>query len=133
MQQKRGRGAAAQLAEALQGMSSGRQPYVNLHGVNCDLFLVAGSRDQKFVRLANSITHLAHGTQIDMGTSGDTADAIMASTGREPSRQSMSQKPQTACCVVQDCGHAVHVERSEAVVHLLQSLLSLDRGMKSGS
>lgn len=131
MQQKRGRGAAAQLAEALQGMSSGRQPYVNLHGVNCNLFLVAGARDQKFVRLAESITHLAHGTQVDKGTSGDTANDILASTGREPSRH--CQKPQTACCVVQDCGHAVHVERSESVLHFLQSLLSLDRGVEVGS
>lgn len=130
MQQKRGRGAAAQLAEALQGMSSGSQPYVNLHGVECNLLLVAGSRDQKFVRLAESITRSAHDTQISIDTSGDTADDIIASTA---SRQSISQKPQTACCVVQGCGHAVHVERSEAVVHLLHSLLSLDIGVKFGS
>ena len=129
MQHKRERGAAAELADALQGMSSGRQPHVNLYGLGCDLVLVAGSGDQKFVRLAESMTHQASGTQITAraGISSGTATSF----GKEPFKESASQKPQTTCCVMQDCGHAVHVERPEALVHLLQSLL--DKGVGSGS
>lgn len=110
-------------------MSSGRQPHVNLYGLYSDLVLVAGSTDQKFVRLAESITHLAHRTQST--TNAGTSNGTATSPATEPFREGASQKPQTRCCVVQNCGHAVHIERSEALVHLLQSLL--DMGVKSGS
>lgn len=117
------------MAEALQGMSSGRQPHVNLYGLDSDLVLVAGSTDQKFVRLAESMTHLAHKTQST--TSASTSNGTVISSAKEPIREGVSQKPQTSCCVVQNCGHAVHIERSEALVHLLQSLLN--RGIEAGS
>ena len=127
MQQKRGRGAAAELAKALQGMSSGRQPHVNLHALDPDLVLVAGSRDQKFVRLATSMSHQAHGTQST--ASAGISDATGSLFAKKPFKENVSQKPQKACCVAQSCGHAVHVERSEALLHVLQSVL--DNGVRS--
>ena len=129
MQHKRERGAAADLAEALQGMSSSRQPHVNLYGLDADLVLVAGSGDQKFVRLAESMAHQAHGTQSTARAGVSNGSA--SSSGKAPFKESAPQKPQTTCCVVQNCVHAVHIERPEAVVHLLQSLL--DEGVASES
>ena len=121
MQQKRGRGTAAHLAEALQGMSSGRQAQVDLSRVDSDLVLVAGSTDQKFVRLAESMTRSAHGVQTT--ASPGSTNGILVSPGKDPHKEGVSHKHHATCFVVQNCGHAVHVERSEAVVHLLQSLL----------
>ena len=129
MHQRRGRGAAAELAEALQGMSSGRQPHVNLYGLDSDLVLVAGSGDQKFVRLAQSMTHQVHGPQGTASTG--ISNGTVNSSGQQPLIETVAQKPRRTCCVVQNCGHAVHVERSEALVHILQSLL--EKAVGSGS
>lgn len=102
-------------------MSSGRQAHVNLTRVKSDLVLVAGSRDQKFLGLAESMTHLANG--VPGAVSGGITHGTVPSSGKEAGEEGVSVKLHAECRVVQNCGHAVHLERPEAVVHLLQSLL----------
>lgn len=122
MQEKRGKGAATQLAEALKGMSSGRQAHVNLSGVKPDLVLVAGSNDQKFVGLAESMTQVANVVQ--SATNGGIAHGTVASPCKDASADGIYDSSHAVCHVIQNCGHAVHLERPEAVVHLLQSLMA---------
>ena len=94
---------------------------MNLHGVKPDLVLVAGARDQKFVGLAECMTQLANG--VLTATSGSIAhDSVVSSC-----KEGVSDKPHASCYVIPNCGHAVYLERPEAVVHLLQRVL-VDNG-----
>lgn len=123
MQEKRTAGTAAQLAEALHGMSSGGQPVVDLSGVDSNLIFVAGDRDKKFVRMADHMTHQANAT---IRTANTDINCTTASCGRQSASPSDTHKLHATCLVIKDCGHAIHLEQPEAVVHLLQSLLHGD-------
>ena len=128
MQQRRGSGAAMQLAEALQGMSSGHQPHVRVSNIEPQLVFVAGSKDKKFVALAMHMTQVANGDKGSAnGVSNDAAlcqgSEDIVAQGQVFSRLSQNH---AVALVTKNCGHAVHLEQPERVVHLLQSLL--DKG-----
>ena len=132
MQQKRSSGAAKPLAEALQGMSSGHQPCARVSNIAPQLVFVAGSKDQKFVALAEHMTKLAnrHKGSNAGATCDDASAAALCKSSKDVVAQgqafSGSLQTHAVALVIRNCGHAVHLEQAEMVVHVLQSLL--DRG-----
>lgn len=81
-------------------MSLGRQPYLGtrLAGAarHCNVVLVAGSEDTKFVKIAERMVSSTRQQQ------------------RSPDKQSL-----LTIVLIQHCGHAVHIDSPEAILRLL--------------
>ena len=149
----RARGAdAAALADALAGASPGRAPdlWAALPLLRPRLLFVAGALDAKFAALAARMAAAANGGGTDAcggltpgsgGLDGLAApDASSQSAGRGELGDSAAAKGGTsdrgpcggpalapvntaACAVVAGAGHAVHLERPEALVRVLATFL----------
>ena len=112
----------AQEAQALEGMSSGNQPYLGqrLFMPGPLLIFVAGSEDTKFVRLANSMAAAASGVD-----SLQSASHLECTAQQMPSSNIRYTTASGAIvCQVDGCGHAVHIERPEAVLQILTHFLA---------
>ncbi|DBA90081.1 TPA: hypothetical protein ACH3X1_003400 [Trebouxia sp. C0004] len=115
-------------APALRGMSSGSQPLVKdlLSKATHRLAFITGSEDIKFVRLAR---HLANSVNLKvLGTQSGTTEPDMHKLCQASVTTNFVGNTTHACtaCVfeVGECGHAVHIERPEALLQVLMLLLS---------
>ncbi len=116
-------------AQALRGMSSGSQPFVRdlLSKATPHLAFIAGSEDFKFVRLAK---HLADGVNLNVldaqsvGTSESDMHKLCQSSVKTNFVGNIAHACTTSFFEVGDCGHAVHIERPEALLQIFALLLS---------
>ena len=116
-------------AQALRGMSSGSQPFVTdlLSMATHHLAFIAGSEDIKFVRLAK---HLANCVNLNVlgAKSVGTSEPDMHKLCQSSVKTNFVGNTAHACTAsffeVGDCGHAVHIERPEALLQILTLLLS---------
>ena len=116
-------------AQALRGMSSGSQPFVGnlLSKATHQLAFIAGSEDIKFVRLAKHLTDCVNSNDLD-AESVATSELDMHKLCQSSVKTNFVGNAAHACTAsffeVGDCGHAVHIERPEAVLQILTLLLS---------
>ena len=89
----------ADLACALRGLGTGRQPSLwgRLEQIRCPLCLLVGEKDEKFVAIAQKI------------------------------RTSCSKKADVTLCIIQDCGHNVHLESPDEYAQQVVELIGLSR------
>ena len=140
VQQRLRSGDADQLAAALSGMSVGRQPPVwrELHQAQPSFLFVAGSNDGKFVDLGQKLLactnfippqQAAHAAEPDAYLSSEEQPDVplqqQASSGIFMSGTADDDDFEKAAFVkVLGCGHAVHIERPEALVRILGQAVS---------
>ena len=123
MQEKRRAGSAAQLAEALKGMSSGSQPVVCVSDIEPGLVFVAGAQDTKFVRLADQLAHAGRTGEDSINTE-ISSDKTLLDVCSNNTHIPRSEEKYALLCIIPHCGHAVHIERPEALVHFLHRQLA---------
>ncbi len=110
-------------------MSSGSQPFVRdlLPKATHRLSFITGSEDIKFVRLAkhlvNSVNLTVLGTQ-SVGTSEPDMNKLCQSSVKTNFVGNTANACTASFFEVGDCGHAVHIERPEALLQILMLLLS---------
>ncbi len=107
-------------------MSSGRQPYLGLclSNVVPELVFVAGSEDRKFAKLGQEMADAANQRQKqdDTSESGSKMYQLPGSlTGTDHIGD--DSVPNASYFEVKSCGHAVHLERPEALHKILMHLL----------
>jgi pimeloyl-ACP methyl ester carboxylesterase len=106
-----GNASAAELAALLSAASPGRQEALwgELHGMRAAALFVAGAQDAKFGALARRMAGLVAGAP-------DSA-APSAHSGLMHSQQILVR-------IVEGCGHAVHIERPEALALALSRFIA---------
>lgn len=123
MQQRCSTSDAESLAKSLTGMSLGRQPflvpYLPAAAMLCNIVLVTGSEDAKFVKMANHMAAVVEQQckESERRLEPPHNDGISACTDTEAS----SIDDYITNIVVNNSGHAVHIERPEAILRLLSS------------
>ena len=112
------------MSNVLAGMSSGRQPYIGAHlsQSNADIALVAGSEDLKFVKLAHSMLQAV--TSRPTGKVDTVTSQLLSLNSIETAVTNVDGTQTAALYEVRNCGHAVHLERPEAVLQILSALLA---------
>ena len=116
-------------AQVLRGMSTGSQPFVRdlLTKAVPHLAFVTGSKDIKFVRLAKHLTDCVNLNTLDaqsVGTSESDLHKLRQSSVKTNFVGSTAHAYTASFFEVGDCGHAMHVERPEALLQILMLLLS---------
>lgn len=117
-------GHADLLAKSLVGMSVGRQlflgPYLPDAAMHCKLVLVSGSEDAKFVKIAEHLASRVRQLRQTSDSPPTTQQQLQwdSAADSQPPMSPRYIEPITNV-VVQQCGHAVHVERPEAILRIL--------------
>ena len=116
--------ACSDMSNILTGMSSGRQPHIGtqLCHSNANIALVAGSEDAKFVKLAHSMLQAM--TSRPTGKVDTVTSQLLSGNTNETTMTNVDGTQSAAMFEVRNCGHAVHLERPEAVLHILAALLA---------
>ena len=110
-------------------MSTGSQPFVRdlLSQATHHLVFITGSEDIKFVRLAKHLVNSVNLNVLDKESVG-TSEADMHKLCQSSVKTNFVGDTAHACTAsffeVGDCGHAVHVERPEALLQIFTLLLS---------
>ncbi|KAK9805798.1 hypothetical protein WJX73_000619 [Symbiochloris irregularis] len=104
-------GPATELAEVLRSCSPGRQHplWSRLPSLACPALFVAGSLDNKFVRLGRDMARLVSSSH----RRGDAADAGVPECGHDRDVLSSNFR------AVEGCGHAVHIESPEQLAPMI--------------
>ena len=117
---------AAEHANALKGMSSGSQPFLRerLATDGPQLVFVSGSEDPKFAKLAKQLTTSANELPKQTWSSSKlfTLAPCLSSFSKQLSSSNDACKAYNL--EIKDCGHAVHLERPEALLRILMLVLS---------
>lgn len=117
---------AADHATALKGMSSGSQAFLGerLATAGPQLVFVSGSEDPKFAKLAKLLTTSANDLPKQTCSSSKLFTLAPCLSSFCQQLGSSSDACKAYNFEVKDCGHAVHLERPEALLKILMLVLS---------
>lgn len=118
---------AAELAAVLSAASPGRQTplWDSLSQLKAPALFIAGADDTKFVKMAHTMAAKLNCQQSAMAFEGTPSDCERGTESNMNGEERLHVgETRAQVAIIGMCGHAVHVERPEALVPLLRTHIS---------